>query len=123
MYAYDGLDERELTFPGECYIRLLRKNISDAKFYGEEWWEGAYENRLGLFPAIFVQEFGKLEKVTNDRIDDEVVEEEEEEESNKTIEASQTSFQAANETSLKDELLAQVNNVTASPTENQQVPS
>lgn len=121
VYAYDGLDERELSFPGDCYIRLLRKDISDAKLYGEEWWEGAYENRIGLFPAIFVQEFGKLSSKSFNDDDDEDVKNDDENE--KTIEGSQ-SFQA-NETNLADEL-AQINgqvNVVASPTDIQQVPS
>lgn len=126
VYAYDGLSEQELTFPSDCYIRLLRKNISDAKLYGEEWFEGAYENRIGYFPAIFVQDFGKLDDLNKT---DEVelnrnngLQKDEDEDNNKTIqEASEPSFQP-NETSLRDEL-AQLNQIASPSTENQQVPS
>jgi hypothetical protein len=66
IYAYEGLDERELSFPGDCYFRLLRKHSPLSKFTEtEEWWEGVYEDRIGYFPSIFVQEFGKFDKNFN----------------------------------------------------------
>ena len=56
VYPYEGLDEQELTFPLDAVIRLLRKNTSKIKIDGEEWWEGVYEDKVGFFPCIFVQE-------------------------------------------------------------------
>lgn len=55
VYAYEGLDDRELTFPAEAYIRLLRKSSSNKKINGEDWWEGVYDSKIGFFPSIFVQ--------------------------------------------------------------------
>ena len=56
VYKYEGLDEQELPFPIDAYIRLLRKNIKKKKFDDEQWYEGAYDNRIGYFPSIFVEE-------------------------------------------------------------------
>lgn len=56
MYVYDGLDEQELSFPPDVYILLLRKDAIKKKIDGESWWEGVYQNKLGFFPAIFVEE-------------------------------------------------------------------
>lgn len=56
VYKYEGLDEQEISFPAEVYIRLLRKNITNKKFDGEQWFEGAYNNKIGYFPSIFVEE-------------------------------------------------------------------
>ena len=55
MFLYEGLDEQELSFPADAYIRLLRTNASTKKIDGEDWWEGVYEDKVGYFPAIFVQ--------------------------------------------------------------------
>lgn len=116
VYAYDGLDDQELSFPGDCYIRLLRKDI-DKKIDGEEWWEGAYENKIGFFPSIFVQEFGKFEKFLDENESDLAG-------SNDTL---------RNDINFKDELDKTMesaaslendkfDNKLLSPTENQQVP-
>lgn len=55
VYVYDGLDDQELSFPPEAYIRLLRKNADKKKIDNEEWWEGVFEDKIGFFPSIFVQ--------------------------------------------------------------------
>lgn len=54
--AYEGLDAQELTFPNNALIRVLRTNIKTKRNDGEEWMEGAYQGKIGFFPAIFVQE-------------------------------------------------------------------
>ncbi|CAF0714492.1 unnamed protein product [Brachionus calyciflorus] len=56
VYVYDGLDDQELSFPPDIYIRLLRKHSDNKKIDNEEWWEGVYEDKIGFFPSIFVQE-------------------------------------------------------------------
>ncbi len=56
MYFYDGLDEQELSFPSDVYIRLLRRNLPKKKVDNETWYEGVYENKIGFFPSIFVEE-------------------------------------------------------------------
>ncbi len=40
VYPYEGLDEQELTFPEDAFIKLLRKNTKKKRIDGEEWWEG-----------------------------------------------------------------------------------
>ena len=55
VFVYDGISEQELSFPADVYIRILRKNQL-RKVDGEEWWEGVYEDELGYFPAIFVEQ-------------------------------------------------------------------
>lgn len=124
VYAYDGLDDQELTFPGECYIRLLRKEATttDRKFAdGEEWWEGAYENKIGFFPAIFVQELGKFsdDKSSLSPHDDVDLDKTLEEIKNTSSSLSSPSMMAqSNETSLKDE----IEKANLLSPENQQVP-
>lgn len=116
VYAYDGLDEHELSFPSECYIRLLRKNIVDrGKDDGEEWWEGAYENKIGFFPAIFVLEFGKFDR-SSAVVNEHDVDDGNDDESERTLELENTC--AKNEDSLK----AEMEKANMLSPENQQVP-
>jgi hypothetical protein len=68
VYPYEGLDSQELTFPIDALIRILRKNTKKMKIDGEEWWEGVYDNRLGYFPCIFVQEITLVNKSNEDLI-------------------------------------------------------
>lgn len=68
VYPYEGLDEQELTFPLDAMIRLLRKNTSKIKIDGEEWWEGVYDDKVGFFPCIFVQELMPANKNQGDLI-------------------------------------------------------
>lgn len=62
VYVYDGLDDQELSFPPDAYIRLLRKHLDKKKIDDEEWWEGVYEDKVGFFPSIFVQ---PVDQITN----------------------------------------------------------
>lgn len=120
VYAYDGLDDQELSFPAECYIRLLRKNIVTARNQagrGEEWWEGAYENKIGFFPAIFVVELGAFDDAKSAVVDPDPDE---------TL-LHEPAAPMEQSPSLKEELdavaAAAIATTTASPpTQNQQVP-
>ncbi len=56
VYKYEGLDEQELSFPANVLIRVLRKNIHTKKFDDEQWYEGVYDNKIGFFPKIFVED-------------------------------------------------------------------
>jgi hypothetical protein len=95
VYKYEGLEEQELTFPMNAYIRVLRKSIKFKKFDDEEWCEGAYQNRIGFFPSIFVEEcFG--EHWTQDS-------------SPKTLDETLEKTLIENETSGENELIEQAN--------------
>ena len=61
VFHYEGLDEQELSFPADVVFRLLRKCETRLKIDGEEWWEGVYENKIGYFPAIFVQQLSQAD--------------------------------------------------------------
>lgn len=62
--AYEGLDISELTFPNNAKIRVLSTKLTTKRNDGEEWWEGSYEDKIGYFPAIFVQEINNNENNT-----------------------------------------------------------
>jgi len=54
---YDGFGDEELSFPSGVYIKVLRKDSRKLKIIdGEDWWEGVYNNKIGYFPSIFVDQ-------------------------------------------------------------------
>ena len=62
IYSYDATCAEELSFPAGAIIKLLQKDTG----VDDGWWEGSYENAVGVFPAILVERLHKGASISDD---------------------------------------------------------
>jgi len=52
VYAYDAIEEEELSFCGGDTIMITSKMVDD----DDGWWEGVLDGKRGVFPCLLVEE-------------------------------------------------------------------
>ncbi|KAL2095373.1 hypothetical protein ACEWY4_010092 [Coilia grayii] len=55
LYDYEGQTQDELSFPEGAVIRILGRNEDDG------FWEGEFNGRVGVFPAVLVEDLAASE--------------------------------------------------------------